>query len=170
MSDNGHTAKTIDFGTVGVKEIQITNLLGRDYVLREASGAAAIRYRSQQAEAIRTNEEGTPVGFNRGMIESEATLVGDCLYEVAPVNGVPTVKGRPVGAGHVQTFPSHVLKTLYEKCREISNLDPEDEESLAKQMEVLGKRIVEVRKRKAAGDEAKNSPALTTAGSGSPES
>ena len=135
----------------------------RKFVLREASEAAAIKYRDARmrgSEIVGNAEGGGPITIRQGggAAEVQWVLVGECLYEV---NGDGSAKDRPVGA-EVKSWSSLVVRKLFDRVFQIS---PGLSEAETK--EVLLKRLADTQdklnKLEAAEDAAKN---LSAAGGG----
>ena len=93
----------------------------RKFVLREASEAAAIKYRDARmrgSEIVGTPDGGGPITIRQGGSAAEVqwVLVSECLYDV---NGNGSVKDRPVGA-EVKSWSSLVVRRLFDRVFEIS--------------------------------------------------
>jgi len=108
---------------VDLIEIPIT-IGGEDYVLREASGDAGCKYRNALL-ACTTLTDGKPSRIE-GMADVEPLLVSLCLF---------TQGGRPVTVPKVRSWPSRVVKALFEKIKEISDLDEEEEDEEGNRVE-----------------------------------
>jgi len=89
---------------------------GKNYVLREASGDAACRYRNAVLACAQLTPEGKAVSV-RNLADVEPLLVSLCLFDE---------KGNPVSVNQVRKWPARVVKALYEKAKEISDLDLEE--------------------------------------------
>lgn len=121
------------------------------YVLREASGEVACEYRNAQLACTQIGENGKAVSI-QGIADVELLLVSRCIFRLDGDREVP------VSISEVATWPSRVVKILYEKAREISEMDVMSEEDLGKQREQLDQRIARMRT-------SKNAPEATTDGS-----
>lgn len=94
---------------------------GKQYVIREASGAAAAAYRNCVFKSTKLGPDGKPERIE-GLGDAEAVLVQGCLFEVLdrkeggdPVTGV-------VALGFVKGMPNRVLKPLFDWVQEVSGL------------------------------------------------
>lgn len=131
----------IDFGNLAPVEIPVM-LNGTRYILTEASGDAAIRYRTAQLPNLRyTTGDGNKaecVGESSKQIEhSKAILISGCLYKTGPsgeliiVNGIPN-QSMLVDERTIRGWPVRVLDQLYKKILEISDGLEEVNENKAK--------------------------------------
>lgn len=151
----------LDFTDLAPAEIPVNNLLGKNYVLKEANGLAATKFRSMQVDATKMGPDGRPSGFSGEIVQAEIYLVGMCLFE--KVGDV--VKAQPVGSGTINTFPNQVVKQLVTVCRKISKLDNADtEEEIVDQIDKLNDQLKNMRSSKSEGS-AGNSRDATTDGS-----
>lgn len=87
----------------------------RQYVLREASGGAATRYRNAALSCHLYNDEGRLVGF-KDLASVEPLLVSLCIFEVTDKGEVPVLKAV------VESWPNHVQKQLFERALEMSDI------------------------------------------------
>ena len=148
------------------------------YVLREASGEVAGKYRSACLKGVEnvTAEDGTTT-FRRlqAVEEVEPQLVAWCLYTTQAdgslrrdADGYPLDADR-VSLEWVKRLPAHIQTALFNKAIEISHLDEtEDLDGLRKQIERLTKLLHRLEAQgNGKGREAylKNSPVATPAGS-----
>lgn len=134
----------------------------RRYMLCEASEDAACKYRNASTACARF-DGGKMVGIQGPIADVEPLLVSLCLFELYDHQG--ETRRRPVTLTQVRSWPSRVVKPIYEKARELSRLKEDDEP------EVLERRIATDQQRLAAiragtvdtaEGEAKNLPASTT--------
>lgn len=109
-----------DFGDVTFEEIPVTIPGGQKCVLRQASGEAAIKYREQIMSGMRMADGKVGGDVNR-MASSEPLLVHLCLYDT---------DSKRVPLTTIEAWPYPVMKKLYNKAMEISDLNPDDTESL----------------------------------------
>jgi hypothetical protein len=129
---------------------------GVDYILTDADEDTAVKFRNHGLRSAKMSE-GSVVGVTGGA-EVELILVAGCLFKINPkVTG-----GRErVQPDDLKKWPSRVIKPLFEKAKEISELnEATDLPSIDRQIERLQKlraRIVE--KEKA----VKNAPSATQA-------
>lgn len=94
---------------------------GAQYILREANGDAACRYRNAVMECVEM-VDGKPARVH-GMANTEPLLVAMCLR---------TADGKLVGEATVRSWPPRVIKVLFAKAKEISDLEDEVAEGAAK--------------------------------------
>lgn len=95
----------------------------KEYVLREASGETASKYRNAALAALELGPEGKPKRIHNAA-SVEVMLVALCLYEV--INGEVTKK--PVPAATIDAWPARVKKDLFNKVKDISELTEEGPE------------------------------------------
>lgn len=109
-----------DIGKQTVIPINIKNEEGgiEEYELREASGDDACRWKNAIIERTMLGPDGKPTGM-KNIADTEPILVSLCLYDVSLKKKVPVSK--------VRSWPARVQKALFEKAKEISDLDEDDE-------------------------------------------
>lgn len=107
----------IDFSDLTVIEIPV-NISGEKYFLREASGEAACNYRNAVLKCTKLGPEGKPSSME-GIASVEPLLVSLCLVDS---------EGKRVPESLVKSWPSRVVKVLYDKAKEISELDDDTDE------------------------------------------
>lgn len=107
----------LDLNDIVVSEVRINGILkdGKQYVLRGASGDAAIKYRNAVLNKM-TLEDGK-VSKLSGMADTEKLLVSLCLFEVSGS------KETPVSQEKLGSWPNEIFKKLFEKTKEISHLE-----------------------------------------------
>jgi len=111
--------------------IEIPVTIGeRAYILREASGDAACKYRNALLSCTDLDPNtGKPVRIT-GMANVEPLLVSLCLFYEDT--------GASVPLGVIKSWPSRILKSLFEKTKDISDLGEEtDEEELEKAIKLV---------------------------------
>ena len=125
---------------------------GVEYVLRETSGDAAVKYDNARLNGYEY-QDGKLVRV-RGIANLEPLLVSLCLFD-----GI----GNNVPEGKVRSWPARVQGALYARAREISGMNEssQSQESLEKQIEALQQQLAQVKANEA---RPKNSPSDTTAG------
>jgi hypothetical protein len=149
---NPATIETFDFDSNEIIEIPV-KYKGLAYTLREADGDAACQYRNAAMRAMRYSEDGKPVGFTN-LADVEPLLVSLCLYDAA---------GNRVTRDFARALPSKILKQLFAKAKEISEIDETDDlPGLLKQRAELDKKIAKLQEGKSA---AKNEQSGTEDGS-----
>lgn len=105
------------------------SIRGRKYLLREADGAAAVKYRNANTRGARMDKDAKIVTLGE-IAEAEPVLVAACL---CPLDGTGKVRydpaGNPVTATVqlVLTFRAATIRELFRKVKEISpGLDETD--------------------------------------------
>lgn len=124
---------SLDFSLINPVELPV--IVGdKKYILREASGDAACKYRNNLLKSTKMSPDGK-VQSVEGLADIEPFLVSLCLFEV-------TEKGdKPVALHTIRSWPNRVQKALFEEAKRISYLDDiETVESLNKQIDELTKR------------------------------
>lgn len=108
---------------------------GKAYLLREASGDAACKWRNALLKATRLGPEGKPVSID-GMADTEPLLISLCLFETADNGDGSRTATKPVSIATIRSWPARVQAKLFAKCKDISALDEtETEEALRKRLE-----------------------------------
>jgi hypothetical protein len=120
---------------------------GGNYVLREASGDAAIAWRSCQMKGLTLDKTSNQMTFgNSGIAESEAVLLSKCLYSADKQFRVKTLNNGDydpkalVPLRQILGWPNRVMKRMYDKLMEISpdlKDHPETVEQIDKQIAEL---------------------------------
>ena len=108
---------SIDLGDISLIEIQYT-IGGVDYILKEASGDAACQYRNALFKDIQLGPEGKPSKIGN-MADVEPLLVSLCLFNP---------EGRKIAVDSIRKWPNRIIKQLFEKVKEISDLNEESDE------------------------------------------
>lgn len=129
---------------------------GKKYLLKEASGDAACKWRNALLKATKLSPDGK-VATMDGMADTEPLLVSMCLFEMGDNGGL-----KVVSLNKVRNWPHRVQRALFERAKEISELHEAGDsiEALEKQVEVLQERISKLKAEKAA-DEAEESDPTT---------
>jgi hypothetical protein len=141
----------INFDDLSLIEVPVS-IEGKKYTLREASGGAAIQYRNAMLASTKLGPGGTVTSVS-GMANIEPLLVSLCLFDE---------KGKRVSEATIKNWPSRVLKTLFDRAKEISELDEDggDLESLNKQKDEIEEKIAQIE-----SDSVGNEQESTTNGS-----
>jgi hypothetical protein len=95
-------------------------------ILREASEDAACKYRNASLKAARM-QSGEIVGMD-GLADSEPYLVSLCLFEIFE-NGKGQKVERPVALSVIRSWKAGIVKTLFERIRQISNLEDKGDQA-----------------------------------------
>lgn len=126
-----------------------------EYVLKEASGEAAIKWRNAEQACYEYGSEGN-ISKITGLAETIPLLVSMCLFER---NGQGD---KPVTIGQVKAWPDRIQQQLYQRAKELSNLDqPANLDALIKQRDRINERIANLSKEE---DERKKRLASVSAG------
>jgi SpoU rRNA methylase family enzyme len=146
-------SNSFDFADLMPQAVPLT-LGGKRYVLREASAAAAARWRNAVLRSTKM-DNGKVVSVD-GLADAEPLLVSLCVFEVA-ADGVE----KQVPLDTVRSWRASVVKALFEKAKAISELDEKDtKESLQEKVDRLRERMAELDAD--GGDAAKNALGATT--------
>jgi hypothetical protein len=118
---------------------------GKKYVLREASEDARCKYRNSLMGSAKLGPDGKPVSIS-GMADCEPLLVSLCLCQV---NGDGSIRldtsGNPslLPLLTIRSWPSRIVKRLYEKAKDISDLKEEEpQKAMEKRFEETCKDLV----------------------------
>lgn len=137
----------------------------KEYLLREASGEAATKWREVVMSATRFNKDGKPSGV-QGLSESEPLLVSLCVF---PRDAKGGWSDRHITVMEVKSWPARVQKDLFERAKKISHLseDADTEEAIQKRIAELTERLREIQEEQAAlkkqpgdGEDGSSSPAI----------
>ena len=136
--------KDLDFSSLEEVTLPV-QVKGKSYELREASEAAAVKYRNTMLACTRYGSEGNLQSM-QGMASVEPLLVSLCLF---------TAEGKPVAITTVQSCPSRVVRALFDEAKRISELEEEEETQ-----EILEKHLKETQEKldKLQKDELGNEP------------
>jgi hypothetical protein len=126
-------------------EIPIT-VGDKDYTLKEASGDAVCKYRNMMLNCMEGLVDGKPSKV-RNIADCDPFLVSLCLFDE---------KDKHVSLSVVRDWPNRVQVALFEKVKEIS--DMQDEEKTIEQMEL------ELTEAKRKEESAKNEQSTTQGG------
>ena len=111
-----------DFSEVVFEEVDVVTPDKMQCVLRQASGEAAIKYRKQIMSGMRM-ADGKVGGNVDSMAAGEPLLVHLCLYFKDDNNA-----NKRVPLATIEAWPYPVMKKLYDKAMEISDLNPADDD------------------------------------------
>lgn len=107
----------LDFSDLSVKELNVK--VGENtYVLREADGDAACKYRNAKMACLSMSDDGKLLAKD-GMADIEPLLVSLCMRQISST-GVLAPSTVPIET--VRSWPARILEALYDKAVEISNL------------------------------------------------
>ncbi len=141
--------KEFDFNDLDLREITVP-IDGVVYTLREASEDAAAKYQNTLSRCTQLTD-GKVSGITGPLADSQSLLVSLCLFDD---------KNRLVPQAKVRQWPSRVVKQLFEKAAEISEIAGTDdtEESLQKTIDETQEKLDKLRE-----DELGNEQSDTTA-------
>lgn len=151
------------FGFDSLEPIEVPfKFRGKSYVLREASEDVACRYRNAILRVSKVEDGKFTAGD--GFADTSAILVSGCLFEVTDGGE------KSVPLPTVRAWPARVVKPLFQKAKEISDLDEkETPETLTEKILALQEQRSKLLEESREGAE-KNSPSATTPTSDSPAS
>jgi len=89
------------------------------YTLKEATIGVAAKYRNALLDCATLGPDGKPSKFS-GMADVEPLLVSLCLFDV---------DGNEVPLATVNQWPSRIVKQLFNRVKEVSDLDEDEEDS-----------------------------------------
>ena len=129
-----------DFSDLETVKIPVTGPNKKRYHLVEASADATAKYKSAQARCARF-KNGEMNGVD-GVGDLEPYLVSMCLFAINDKGEQSTTSEN---FSVIRTWPSRIVIKLYDKAREISEIDRDDDlESLLKQRANLDKLIAKL--------------------------
>ena len=136
----------LDFSSIEVIEIPVVGPDKNNYVLREASGDSVARFNNARGRCVQFKDGGMSSVDGQG--DLEAFLVSLCLFHIKddcdtsdPSTWTADVK-KSVKAPIIRAWPERVVRPLFEKAKEISEVDePEDLKTLQEQRNKLDEQI-----------------------------
>lgn len=136
-------------------QVEVPVTLGNvKYILREATGEAAVKYQNAVTKCSRFTD-GEFSGIQGDLADTQPLLVSLCLFEAET--------GKPVSLAKVKSWPYRVQKDLYTRAKLISDLDEKtDKATLEKQLAAIQKQLAELANE---GDPSKNQHGAMTDGS-----
>jgi hypothetical protein len=105
---------------------------GDEYVLREMSGDAAVKY--DNARLNRYEYQDGKLAKVRNLADLEPLLVSLCLFMADGVT--------PVSETTVRAWPARVQRSLHSRAREISGMN-EPSKTIEEQIEILQRQLAE---------------------------
>ncbi len=121
---------SFDFNDLTLIEIPVS-VDGKDFILREADGDTAKKYQNALLGSFTLGPEGKPSKI-AGLANVEPMLVSLCLF---PVDANGNTSKQHVQESVVGKWPSRVVKKLYEKAKEISEIDKTEDDKTVKNEE-----------------------------------
>lgn len=145
----------LNFDSLALIEVPVS-IAGKKYVLREASEATAAAYRNASIAGAKV-EDGKLTEMPSNLAGVQSLLVARCLF---PLDDEDKARPTSVSQVTVNNWPARIVKPLFEKTKEISELDEDESiEELVKQRVKLDERIAKLQK-----DSAKNEQEATKDG------
>jgi len=140
--------EVLDFSNHQIIDILVKGPNGKDYVLCQANGDTVAKFNSARARCARYQDGG--MSGVEGLGDLEPMLVSMCMFEDKG-DGTPDPQ-KPIKGTLLRAWPGPVMKTLFNKAKEISEIDLDNDlASLRKQRDALDKQIRQIE-----GDQAKN--------------
>ena len=125
---------TLIFDSLELTKVPV-KIAGVEYTLREASGGSATEYRDRMMGCTTLGPTGKPSKIS-GMAKLEIWILSRCLYDT---------NNNQVNQSTIESWPNSILKKLFAKLEEISELQSEQET-----VEILEKRIQMIKEREEA--------------------
>jgi hypothetical protein len=133
----------MNFDSILLQEV-LVKVAGTSYVLVEASGEEAARWRSNLATCLRVNAKSGDVGQTTGMGEVDLNFLANCLY-CTMVDGTQDRSRKLVGIGVIKSWPDRITKRLVAKLKEISDIDqPASKRDVTERMDVLKEQLAKL--------------------------
>lgn len=150
-------SEELNYDDLTLVEIPVT-IGGKKYVLREADEETAEMFQNAQIKGARV-QDGEMISLPTDVAGVQSLLVSRCLYQC---DDDGKLFRQSVSRDIVKKWPSRVVKPLFEKAKEISELNEGvDLESLEKQRRQIDKQIAKIK-----AQSAKNERSDTGDGSG----
>jgi hypothetical protein len=142
-----HHNGELNFPDITLQEVPVV-LGDKRFILRECDEETAVKYRNMQSKATRFSKDGSLVAVE-GLADTEPFLVARCLFEEG--------KDKPIGDMELKKLirRPRIVRKLFDKIKEMSQLEEADEATLRKQMDLCQRRLAEI-------EEAKNLQSATT--------
>lgn len=110
--------------SLGLKEVLIKGLCGKDYIIREASAGVAALYQNAVMACTTFNSE-TGVASTKGLASTKPYLLTLTMFEAVKneTDDRYYAKPNPVSINFVNGLGSSTVDKIFKKIREISNLN-----------------------------------------------
>lgn len=144
-----------------IAPIEIPVRIGdKSYILREATGEDARQWRNLNMKAAKFTSDGK-VASMEGMADGQYFLVHRCIFST---NGDGKRSDNPIPLVMIKSWPERIIKSLFQKAKEISDLEekPETRERILDEIDNLQARLREMDSKE---EKTKNSSGAMTAGS-----
>lgn len=115
--------EVMDFSDLTEVAIPVTLPDGTKCLLVEANGEITRQYRNLTINNAIFGVEGK-ISKLQNVADAESLLVGGCLYKLDANGNRPP---KPVGQAFVLTLGNRIVKPLFEKAKDISDLREEEE-------------------------------------------
>ena len=114
-------SEQFDFSTLQTQQETVTLPDGKQYILKEASGAAVAKWRNAQLDGAAFNDEGKVSKPGNSVGNLPLLMVGECLFDAEGKNKVPPY----IVAG----LPEKILSKLYDWVLTASELQVKPNEA-----------------------------------------
>ncbi len=121
---------------LSVVEIPITitkkDRTKKECILREASGDAVINYNNARSSAMKYNKDGNISG-TVNISDVIPLLISSCMMAIERGADGSITNETPIQITELRSWPNRVVKSLFKKVREISDIDDDSKVSLLEQ-------------------------------------
>lgn len=126
------------FDDLDLREVEVV-IKNVNYILREADGATAAKYRSAAVQGSRFSQKTKDVLVGPGIGDVELVLLSGCLLFKE--------NGRRVPEGTIRAWPSRIITQLFNRAKQISELEEDDDtiESLEAKISELQEKLSRLR-------------------------
>jgi len=136
-------SSVIDLSEFDAPQERPVKFRDREFLLRVADGAAVVEYDNMRTRALTLNEDGKPEKLG-DISNAGPVLLSRCLF----YNDGPQ-KGEAVPSRVILGWPAQVQTRLITICKEMSDIDQPNTESLEKQIERLQEKLQKEQKKEA---------------------
>jgi hypothetical protein len=112
---------SVDLSDVTPQSLEIKNLMGKNYVLKEADGYAGAAYRSAFVKVTGMGDD-VKVSVNSEIGEADLVMLSHCLYEVGQANFHGDTYEKKVSLDFIKSLPDRVQKPMIEWVKQFSAL------------------------------------------------
>lgn len=136
----------LDFSDLEPKQTEVFKIGPNNYVLREATEDAAVKFRNAGMRGMRMVDNKV-VGMD-GVADAAPLLVSLCIFQVLEGNGKDPIY-KTVKLETIRSWPTRIVSRLFDIAREMSGLDEDDnEETILKRIEKDNKKLYELRSKR----------------------
>ena len=134
--------EAMDFDDLSVIEVPVS-IEGKKYILREADGDTACRYRNACLKCTKLGPDGKAQSVH-GLADVDPFLVSLCLLQVVELaDGKKNYK--KVSLEFVRGRPNRVQKALFKRAKKIGKLDEiDDKEALLEQKKEIEEQLTRI--------------------------